>query len=288
MTGDPNELAPHTKANLDVVEDHPSDMVAPLDEIRELISTNEGRLGEVYRLTERGLTPEQIATELNVATVGFVYAYRYYTQAALIGKPTTGSALRRQTVSALNSLLRRGRGVLSPEALAVLQANKAAVEAAGADVDPTAEAKADIEDKYAAVNTLNALNRVAGIYAFSYGWYLESPVDAERGNTLIKVGLAADVAERIRSYASGVRTHMPEPLVLIRVYPTDDRNLAETEKTFHELLDTAGHANPRRSGTSKREVGKEWFLTNEDFLDSIAKALKLSTRYIGRSEFAGD
>ena len=38
MTGDPNELAPHTKANLDVVEDHPSDMVAPLDEIRRALN----------------------------------------------------------------------------------------------------------------------------------------------------------------------------------------------------------------------------------------------------------
>lgn len=288
MTGDPNEFVPHMSSNTDAVGDAPSGNMAPVDEIRELISTNEGRLGEVYRLTEQGMTPELIASQLNVATVGFVYAYRYQIQAALTGKPTTGTELRRQTVSALNSLLRRARGVLSTAALALLMANKAAVEAAGAELDPTAEAKADNAEKNAAVHTLNDLNRVAGISAFSYGWYLESPVDAERGNTLIKVGLATDVAERIRSYTSGVRTHMPEPLVLMRVYPTDDRNLVETEKTFHELLDTAGHANPRRSGTSKREVGKEWFLTNEDFLDSIAKALKLSTRYIGRSEFGGN
>jgi T5orf172 domain len=234
------------------------------------------------------LTPEQIASQLNVTTAGFVYTYRYQTQAALFGKPTSGAALRNQTVSALNSLLRRARGVLSPEALALLMANKGAVEAAGVDTDPAAEAKADIEEKSEAANTLNDLNKVAGIYAFSYGWYLESPVDLVRGNTLIKVGLATDVAERIRSYASGVRTHMPEPLVLIRVYPTGGLDLSEIEKMFHELLDNAGHSNPRRSGTSKREVGKEWFLTNEDFLDSIAKALKLSTRYIGRSEFAGD
>ena len=204
-------------SNTDAVGDAPSGNMAPVDEIRELISTNEGRLGEVYRLTEQGMTPELIASQLNVATVGFVYAYRYQIQAALTGKPTTGTELRRQTVSALNSLLRRARGVLSTAALALLMANKAAVEAAGAELDPTAEAKADNAEKNAAVHTLIDLNRVAGISAFSYGWYLESPVDAERGNTLIKVGLATDVAERIRSYTSGVRTHMPEPLVLMRV-----------------------------------------------------------------------
>ena len=200
-------------------------------EIRALISTNEGRLGEVYRLTEEGLTPEQVASQLNVATAGFVYTYRYQIQAAFCGKPTSGAALRAQTVSALNSLLRRATGVRSPEALALLMANKATVEAAGAEVDLAAEAKADIEEKSAAANTLNDLNKVAGIYAFSYGWYLESPVDVVRGNPLIKVALATDVGERIRSYISGVRTHMPEPLVLIRVYPTGDEDLAEIENS---------------------------------------------------------
>ncbi len=81
---------------------------------------------------------------------------------------------------------------------------------------------------------------------------------------------------------------MPEPLALIRVYSVQDRDSAATEKTFHELLENAGHANPRRTGKSRSEVGKEWYLTNEDFLDSIAKALGLRTLYIGRSEFAGD
>jgi hypothetical protein len=81
---------------------------------------------------------------------------------------------------------------------------------------------------------------------------------------------------------------MPEPLALIRAYATGTRNLAEVEHTFHDLLESAGHFNPRRTGKSSREVGKEWFLTNEDFLDSIAKALNLRTLYIGRSEFAGD
>jgi hypothetical protein len=264
------------------------EVLSPRDEIRELIATNEGRLGDVYRLLQEGLSPEQIAERLNVATQSFVYSYRYQIDAALDGKPTSGSVLRRQAVSALNSLSKRGRGVLSPEAVKLLQANISAVENAGADTDPAAEAEADIEAEQSATMTLAELVGVPGIYAFSYGWYLESQVDPERGNTLIKVGQASDIAVRIRQHSSGARTHMPEPLALIRVYSTGARNPLEVEHTFHELLESAGHFNPRRTGKSIREVGKEWFLTNEDFLDSIAKALNLRTLYIGRSEFAGD
>ena len=48
--------------------------LAPIDEIRDLIASSEGRLGDVYRLTEEGLDPDQIAEKLNVATSSFVYS----------------------------------------------------------------------------------------------------------------------------------------------------------------------------------------------------------------------
>lgn len=269
-------------------DDERIDARTPRDEIRDLIATNEGRLGDVYRLLQENLTPEQIAERLDVATQSFVYSYRYQIDAALDGKATSGAVLRRQAVGALNSLSKRGRGVLSPDALRLLQANMSAVEGAGVATDPAAEAEADIQEEESTALTLAELAGVSGIYAFSYGWYLESLVDPDRENTLIKVGQAVDVAARIRQHSSGARTHMPEPLALIRVYATGTRSPVDVEHTFHELLESAGHFNPRRTGKSSREVGKEWFLTNEDFLDSIAKALSLRTLYIGQSEFAGE
>ena len=200
----------------------------------------------------------------------------------------TGAVMRRQTISALNGLLKRGRSVLTPDALRLLQANRAAVEAAGTAVDAAAAAEAAASDESEAMMTLEGLKGVPGIYAFSYGWYLESPVDAERGFTLIKVGRATDIAQRIQSHTSGARAHMPEPLVLIRAYATADRDPVYVEKRFHKLLETAGHENPRRSGSASREVGKEWFLTTEDFLDEVAETLELRTLYIGQSEFADE
>lgn len=260
----------------------------PREEIAGLLLEHEGRLGDVYRLTEDGLTPEQIAERLDVATPNFVYTYRYQALAALNGKPTSGSVLRRQTVGALNTLIKNGRGSISAPALKLLQSNKTAVEASADLADPSEEALADDEEKAAAANTLADLEGITGIYAFSYGWYLESLVDSDRGQTLIKVGRAADVAARIKQHTSGARTHMPEPLALIRVYTTGTRDLLEVERTFHDLLETAGHSNPRRSGKGIRQVGREWYLTNEDFLDSMAQALGLRTQYIGRSEFSDD
>jgi hypothetical protein len=271
-------------ANQDL-DPHPASTLSPRDEIGELIGMNEGRLGDVYRLGLEGLEPAEIAERLNVATPNFVYTYRYQIDAALDGKPTSGSVLRRQALSALNSLMKRGRNVLSPEAHKLLQSNAAAVEAAGLVEDPAEAARADIDEAISAAETLEDLRGERGIYAFSYGWYLESPIDPEGGRTLIKVGRAEDVETRIRQHTSGARTHIPEPLALVRVYSARNRDLAEIERNFHDLLESAGHANPRRNGKSRSEVGKEWFLTNENFLDTVAKVMGLTTLYIGQSEF---
>lgn len=267
-------------------DEHEVRRPSPREEIEELIASGEGRLSEVFVMTRDGLAPDQIAQQLNVATASFVYSYRIYAEAALNGTVPGGPTLRAQTLSAVNALVKRGQGFLSPEAMNLLLSNRAALEVAQADHPKDASiASQERED---ALLTLKELSGVSGIYAFSYGWYLESPVDDVSGNTLIKVGRADDVAARIRNYTSGVRTHMPEPLALIRVYSVPTAELGSTEAMFHELLENAGHTNPRRRGDRRSEVGREWFLTNEDYLDSVAKALRLKTLYLGRSEFAGD
>ncbi|GAA1061845.1 GIY-YIG nuclease family protein [Agromyces bracchium] len=272
-----------------VHEEPPVPARSPQQEIEDLILANEGRLGDVHRLSQEGLSPEEIAQRLDVATVGFVYTYRTYAAAALTGRVPGGTHLRRGTISALNSLVKRGRDELSPGAMQLLQANRAAVERAARDEEISpAEAAADVEEKKQAMLTLAELRGVSGIYAFSYGWYLESPVDPARGTTLIKVGRADDVALRIQQHTSGARAHMPEPLALLRVYAQEPGSLTETERLFHDLLEAAGHGNPRRRGLNRSEVGREWFLTSEDYLDTVARALKLRTLYLGWSEFGGD
>ena len=261
--------------------EHVQPPVLPRDELAAFIAEQEGRIGDVYRLTEPGLSARAIADELNVETYGFVYQYQAQAAAALDGAVPGGPTMLKSVTSALNGLVKRGRGVLSPEAFDLLKTNRAKVLAAKEELDPEIEAQAEIEAEETERKQLAEFHG-AGIYAFSYGWYLESPVDVERDMTLIKGGKAADVTARIEQHRAGARAHIPEPLVTIRVYATGDLDLDRTERTFHRLLSTAGHDNPRREESVRRmrnEVGKEWFLTNAAFLDAVATALDLRTVY---------
>jgi hypothetical protein len=260
--------------------------ITPIQEVEQFLEADERRLGDVYRLDKEGLSAEEIAQRLNVATPGFVYSYRYQIEAALTGRVSSSPHIQKQVMSSMRSLLRRGRDTLSPDALDFLNANLAAVTLLAATDDPAVDARAGREEEQEATDSIGRLKGMPGIYAFSYGWYLESPVEPITGNTLIKVGYAANVAARISQHVTGVRTHMPEPLVLVRVFSAPLSDLQRTEKGFHQLLATAGHSNPRREGRARRQVGTEWYLTNEDFLDAIADVMGLRTEYIGRSEFA--
>ncbi|MCL1899516.1 MAG: GIY-YIG nuclease family protein [Promicromonosporaceae bacterium] len=122
-----------------------------------------------------------------------------------------------------------------------------------------------------------------GIYAFSYGWYLEHPDDHDR--YLVKVGRAGNVRNRLAEHRAGAKTHLPEPLALLRVYFVDDVSRVEAlEKSFHNLLTHAGHKNPRFRA---KVVGTEWFATTAEFLDAVAEAVGIDKgMYVGGSDFA--
>jgi hypothetical protein len=257
--------------------------LSPLAEIRQLLDEDQSRLGDVYRLhVKEGRPPQDVADQLNVETSNFVYSYRAYVDAILNGNVSAGEKLRRQTASAIRSLIKRNRSALSVEALRILNSHLATAEQPV--TNEAAGSSDEIDTEIETTRTANSLEGKPGIYAFSYGWYLENPAD-ERSNTLIKIGRAEDVGARIRQHKAGARTHIPEPLVVVRVFSIGSRSLEQTERDFHRLLSTAGHDNPRRVVAQRNEVGKEWFLTNTAFLDAIATALGLRTEFIGASEF---
>ena len=64
-------------------------------ELAALLEAEQGRIGEVYRLTNRGMTPPQIAAELGVSSSGFVSNYRAIARALLrpiYRRPVHGAA----------------------------------------------------------------------------------------------------------------------------------------------------------------------------------------------------
>lgn len=56
------------------------------DELEALIRRDEKRLGQVYRLLDRGLSGDQIAAELGVDSSGFVSNQRNIAKALLEGR----------------------------------------------------------------------------------------------------------------------------------------------------------------------------------------------------------
>lgn len=234
--------------------------LGPRAEVERLLESDPSRLGDIYRWKLEGLSRNDIKERVGAKDNAFVYSYEQVISAALNGTTTAnGPTARRSVIGALNSLIKKARAFpLPPEAIQLLVEHRAAVETAGASVDDVAAAQAEQEERDDAVQTLSRMRGVAGIYAFSYGWYLEHPADESRDTTFIKVGKALNVEQRIREHMGGARTHMPEPLALVRVY-TGARlgaDLDIVEKQFHQLLATAGHENPRWA--VGRRVGKEW------------------------------
>lgn len=265
----------------------PEPALTARQELEKLVEEDQSRLGDVYRLhVLDGLAPQEVADRLNIETVGFVYGYRSRIDAILDGKVTTGVTLQTQVTAAVRSFVKRNRGQVSAAAAQLLVGHLALAEQALAELTSSETAVEEPQRDDDAGVDAGYLDGKPGIYAFSYGWYLEKPVDEKSGNTLIKVGQTFDVGLRIRQHRGGARAHMPEPLAVVRVYSVGAHDPIDIEKKFHRLLTTAGHNNPRRVSTRRaNEVGQEWFLTNEAFLDAIASVLGLRTEYIGRSAF---
>lgn len=111
----------------------------------------------------------------------------------------------------------------------------------------------------------------AGVYVYGLPWILAHP-DPETNRTLLKVGHSSvDIFNRVASQSR--TTALPEDPMLLRVYPCDESARAEAQ--FHDRLTRAGHLRPDTT-----YAGKEWFLTNLDFLDGVAAELGLEVKVV--------
>lgn len=83
---------------------------APTAEVRAeivaFLNDDKTRLGEVFRLTERGLNHHQIAAELGQANTGFVSNYRSSAQALVEGKVMNSPSMAEQTAARIRTLLK--------------------------------------------------------------------------------------------------------------------------------------------------------------------------------------
>jgi len=246
--------------------------VQPNDDVRAelvtLLEADNSRLGQVYRLLQRGLDANAIADELEVATSNFVWNNERVVKALLDGNLPTAPTVALGVAHKFRAILRTSR--LSNSARSYLQSNLQELERR-AD-DDTARA-AEVQLAQEKTQVAEARNDV-GIYVYALPHYLRYPFDPASGRTLMKVGRSdSDVITRFRSQTR--TTALPEEPILLRVYRTDGSAAAPIESDFHRLLEAADH-----SRSVARSAGREWFLTSIRFLDEIARVLKLSVEVV--------
>lgn len=114
------------------------------------------------------------------------------------------------------------------------------------------------------------LESSSGVYVYTYLQYWRYPYGSSETRRLLKVGQTSGEAwSRVRQQTR--TTGLPEEPLLLRVYVSDDPMAAEAK--FHRLLDAAEH--DRSQGKS---VGREWFATTIEYLDTIAEVLGLEVK----------
>jgi len=237
-------------------------------EFEAILTADDTALGDVWRRTEAGETPDQIRIARNTQATSFVWSYLRTARALIDGDLPTAPSVALGVLRTFRRILKEQD--LSPDARRVLEERSAQLEAVATNPDARVA-----EDKEAVKATAQAEEHaVPGVYVYALPHYLRYPYDEESGRTLLKVGRADRSV--IRRFREQVRTTaLPEEPILLRVYPCTEGESTELERTFHGLLEAADH-----DRSTARTAGTEWFLTSVKFLDAIAGVLKLPVREV--------
>jgi hypothetical protein len=240
-------------------------------EVRAALAVDDTRLGEVWRETQSGLSPEQIAAKLGVSTSGFVWGYLRNARAIELGELPSAPTVIRQCRGAMRSFINRHSATLSPQVLSVLEARIEELRQLSSNPETL-----ELEDeKIKASAQIIESAGIIGIYVYTLPHYFNHPIeesddDALSDRTLMKVGKSdSDVIRRFRQQERN--TALPEDPRLLRVY-TGIEDKGDVEKRIHALLSAADHRRNR-----SRAAGTEWFLTNLKFLDALAADMQLTT-----------
>lgn len=234
----------------------------------QLLLTDATLLGEVYRRTQAGESPEQIRVARGASRPNFVWNYLRTIRALLDRDLPNAPTVARGTAATYRSLLNRSE--LSAGTRKQLEADLRILE--GRASDPAAKRAEDQE----AVEATSRAEEMAtpGIYVYALPHCVRHPYDEESGHTLLKVGRAdRSVIRRFREQTR--TTALPEDPVLLRVYPCEENDSGSLERKFHSLLEAADH-----DRSTARTGGTEWFLTSLRFLDEVAMTLGLQVEEV--------
>ena len=217
--------------------------------------------------------------DLGHASAGYANGLRQHLDALRFGILPQGPSMARNIAGRMKSIMSRHK--FSEGTQAVLERNVAILETIVTDTDAfeAEQQKAEVAEQ----SVENGLKGRSGVYIFTYPHYLLHPThrstESEKmpDRTLLKVGFSdSGILERVNQETSGAG--VPEHRRVLRAYLTTEGETPshkKIERQFHDLLDSAGHAGPKRGSTEHRRGGREWFYTSVEFLDQVAGLLDL-------------
>ena len=242
-----------------------------LNEVRKALDRDTTRLGDVWRLTNEDKTPSEIGKELNPdGKYTYVYSYQKYIQVITDEElpETTSTRVANDWRKILQSFLRRHKDAFSPDPT-IKELERRIEECDRRATDPQA---LEEENEEVEKETVRALESgTPGIYVYSYPHYLRHPVKPDKDDTTddrtyLKIGMSEDdVLKRVGQQKTG----MPEPPQILQIWLVEnDSDIEKFEKKIQDHLRMIGHGGPNKR--------REWFLTNEQSVESTANLLGLT------------
>lgn len=240
-------------------------------ELEEFIAADELQVGRTFRAMKQGVTSNKELVEMGLGgNSGVVGINKQIIRAILNGEiPNSGNISRYafRVVNRLKTCTPERSAELNnylEQLLFSLSNRSQSTEGAAHDVEQILESSEKLARKASEINN--------AVYVYSFPTYLHYGTIEDPDYKWFKIGSTRNaVWQRIVDQSR--QTSMPEDPVLIRIYHSETKPIAEIEARFHKTLERVGH---ERSSASRTRSGKEWFATTEDALDAIAELMELT------------
>ena len=245
-----------------------------LFELRNICRKDDKALGRVFSLLESGLVSNQAIVEAGGGgNAGAVGINRQILDAIIERKIPKSSNIATYTYRAINRL-KLANESLSLELNTYLDDLVAALKTKSLDERAIKQSVLEVEKESKSLERL--LARVTNaIYVYSYPTYLRVGTADDPELYWFKIGYTGnEVGTRILSQVR--QTAMPEDPVIVRVYHKPGFSSSEIEGKFHQTLDAFKQ---QRSSQRSQKAGKEWFATDLERLDAIAKLLDMTVEF---------
>ena len=267
---------------------------AEIDSALQREADDESTMGIAFRFLVLDDIPDEerigkLKDHFGQSSAGTAVGLRQHLDALRFGIFPNGPSMARQIAARMKSTMRKHE--FSSNTREVLERNIVELERIVSDADAVEaeQTKAEVAEQSAE----DRLRDRTGVYVFTYPHYLRHPThpstesDKIPDRTLLKVGYTDNgILDRVNQETRGAG--VPEHRRVLRAYlTTQSASLSSRgyERQFHDLLDSAGHAGPKRGSIAYQLGGKEWFYTNLDFLDLVARMLDLEIVEIDAPEY---